>query len=115
MMPGQYPAGLEIPVVVRVEDFAGEQTRRVNGWVTNSGVAAPAFRVLRGVGHGFLPAAAPGPIFYTAFLHSIPSNKTVTIEASTTCLTLVLPMTSTDELDKMFSTLKKERRCPTPR
>jgi len=82
MMPALYPAGLEIPVVIRIEDGLGEQTCRVNGWVTNSGVDAPPFRVLRGVGHGFLPPASPGSFSYTAFLQSMPSNKTVTIEAS---------------------------------
>ena len=83
MMPSQYPANLEIPVTVRMEDGLGAQTRRVNGWVTNNGVAAPPFRVLRGVGHGFLPAQGPSSFQYTAWLQSIPSNRTVTVEATT--------------------------------
>ena len=85
MMPSQFPANLEIPVTVRMEDHLGAQTRRVNGWVTNNGVVAPPFRLLRGVGHGFLPAQLPGSFQYTAWLQSaIPSNRTVTVEATTT-------------------------------
>ncbi len=84
MMPSVYPAGLEIPVVVRVEDGIFNHTRRVNGWVTNSGAAASPFRVLRGVGHGFLSAAGPGPINYAAWLRSLQTNQEVNIEATTT-------------------------------
>ena len=87
MMPQDYPAGLEIPVVVRVEDAAGE-ARRVNGWVNSTGVVANAFRVLRGEGHGFLPAAAAGSISYAAKLQTLETNKAVAIEPSTTWTTV---------------------------
>ena len=48
MTPQDYPAGLDIPVVARVEDNAGNE-RRVNGWVSATGYELNAFRVLRGV------------------------------------------------------------------
>ena len=87
MMPETYPAGLEIPVTVRVEDAAGQE-RRVNGWVNSTGLAASPFRMLRGVGHGFLPGAAPGTFSYAAQLQSLQTNKQINIEPSTTWTTV---------------------------
>ena len=87
MLPQEYPAGLEIPVVVRVEDNAGNP-RRVNGWVNSTGVVADAYRVVRGEGHGFLPASAAGSISYAATLQSLETNKVVIVEPSTTWTTV---------------------------
>jgi hypothetical protein len=87
MMPQTYPAGLEIPVVVRVEDSAGNP-RRVNGWVNSTGIVADAYRVVRGEGHGFLPASAAGNVSYAATLQSLETNKVLTVEASTTWTTV---------------------------
>ena len=73
-------------MAIRVETAFGESTRRVNGWMTNVGTArilAPPFRVLRGVGHGFLQKQSPGYFQYTAFLSGAVSNKPVTIEPIT--------------------------------
>lgn len=87
MTPQDYPAGLEIPVVARVEDDAG-RARRVNGWVNAAGFEGSAFRILRGVGHGFLPPASPGMISYDAQLQSLATNKQINIEAATTWTTV---------------------------
>ena len=80
-LPQDYPAGLEIPVVARVEDGAGN-ARRVNGWVSAAGFEGSAFRMLRGVGHGFLPPSAPGTVSFNAQLQSLQTNKQINIEAS---------------------------------
>ena len=100
MMPSAYPAGLEIPVVLRVENsgdgsvygFTG--TRRVNAWVTNTleglgpnpTVNVAPFRLLRGVGHGFLPSVAANQIAvnYTASIGTLSTGQVVTVEANTT-------------------------------
>lgn len=87
MTPQDYPAGLDIPVIARVEDGAGN-TRRVNGWMSGEGFEGSAFRVLRGVGHGFLPPAAAGTLVYSAQLQSLQTNKQINIEASTTWTTV---------------------------
>src|SRR6185436_12207752 len=100
MMPSTYPAGLEIPVVLRVENsgdgstygFAG--ARRVNAWVTNTAeglgpnptVNVAPFRLLRGVGHGFLPSVAANQVVvnYTASIGALSTGQVVTVEANTT-------------------------------
>ena len=69
--------------MARVETAFGESTRRVNGWVTNTGIEAPPFRVLRGVGHGFLPKTPPGSYQYTGFLPGAVSNRPVIIDPVT--------------------------------
>ena len=86
--PQDYPAGLDIPVVARVEDGAGN-VRRVNGWVSAAGFGGSNFRILRGVGHGFLPPAAAGStVFFAGALQSLQTNKQVNIESSTTWTTV---------------------------
>ena len=84
--PADYPIGLEIPVVARVNDVS----RRVGvfGDVTAAGYEAYPLKLLRGVGSTFLPAAtASGTINYNAGIHSLSTPKTINIEASTTWVT----------------------------
>ncbi|MFM1769345.1 MAG: hypothetical protein RJA22_1874 [Verrucomicrobiota bacterium] len=83
MTPQQYPAGLEIPVIARLEDAAG-RVRRANGWVADPAFPGSEFRLLRGVGHGFLPPASPGTLSYTAQLPGLQTNKQIEIEPATT-------------------------------
>ena len=100
MMPSTYPAGLEVPVVFSVENSGNGSplgytgTRRVNGWVTNTleglgpnpNFSVAPFRLLRGVGHGFLPAVAPNQIAvsYTASIGTLFTDQVVNVEATTT-------------------------------
>jgi hypothetical protein len=83
LTPQDYPAGLDIPVVARVEDIAGKE-RRVNGWVSAPGFELNAFRVLRGHGFGLLPPAAPGSMLaFNGTLQSLQTNKQINIESNT--------------------------------
>jgi len=82
--PAQYPMGLEIPVIARVEDQSGNRLG-VIGSVTAAGFEDHRLQLLRGVGSVFLPAATePGIISYTAEIQSLERPKEITIEASTT-------------------------------
>jgi hypothetical protein len=84
VVPQDYPAGLEIPVVAWVDDGPGNG-RRVNGNVTAAGFASSPLPLRRGVGHTFLPAAASsGPLAYDAQIQSLTTSKVVNIESSTT-------------------------------
>ena len=86
--PQDYPAGLDIPVVARVEDGSGN-ARRVNGWVSAPGYEASAFRILRGVGFGFLPPAAAGTnVSFNGALQSLSASKQVNIESNTSWTTV---------------------------
>jgi hypothetical protein len=81
MMPQDYPADLEIPVIARVEDASGNE-RRGNGFVTSGGY--PPIKILRGHGSGFLPSAAPGsPVEYSANLTSLGTYKEVNVDLTT--------------------------------
>ena len=51
--PAQYPTGLEIPVIARVEDAIGNRVG-VNGTVTAAGFQNHPLQLLRGVGSVFL-------------------------------------------------------------
>jgi hypothetical protein len=82
MTPKTYPAGLPIPIVARVEDDAGN-TRRVNGWVSVMGFESNKFRLLRGVGHGFLPPATPGTINCQAQIQALQASRQIVIETNT--------------------------------
>jgi hypothetical protein len=83
VMPQNFPAGLEIPVVAWVDDGPGNG-RRVNGNVTAPGFAGSPLPLRRGVGHTFLPAAAPGQISYQAQIQSLSATRLIDIDASTT-------------------------------
>ena len=87
MAPQDYPAGLEIPVIARVTDQAGN-ARRVNGVVTAPGFESSGFRVLRGVGFGLLPSSAAGAISYGAQLQSLQANKSINVQGATTWTTV---------------------------
>lgn len=83
MTPRDYPAGLPIPVIARVEDAQGRE-RRANGFVTAPGFAASTVKILRGHGSGFLPAATVGgTISYNAQLHSMEAPRQINIDSST--------------------------------
>ncbi len=82
--PAQYPMGLEIPVVARVEDQSGNRLG-VIGFVTAAGFEDYSLQLLRGVGSVFLQAATEGGIIsYTAEIQSLQRPKEITIEAATT-------------------------------
>jgi hypothetical protein len=88
MAPLNYPAGLDIPIIARVEDETG-RARRVNGWVNAPGYEASRFRILRGVGFGLLPPAAAGTnVMFNGSLQSLPAVKQVNIESNTTWTTV---------------------------
>ena len=95
MAPQDYPAGLDIPVVARVEDAAGNE-RRVNGWVRAPGYEVNAFRVLRGVGFGWLPPVARGTnLSFNGTPQSLQTNKQIHIESNTIWTTVSGTMGST--------------------
>jgi len=82
--PAEYPMGLEMPVIARVEDLSGNRLG-VIGDITASGFEDQPLKLLRGVGSVFLAAATePNVISYNAEIHSLQSSKQITIEASTT-------------------------------
>jgi hypothetical protein len=84
VMPAEYPVGLEIPVIARVENPLGRRLG-VNGFVTAAGIDAHPLRLLRGVGSVFLPpAATPGSVSYTARAHSLEAGRTIAFESATT-------------------------------
>ncbi|UCG59748.1 MAG: hypothetical protein JSU70_09560 [Phycisphaerales bacterium] len=81
--PAQYPMGLEIPVIARVQDDSGNRLG-VNGAIEAAGFADHPLQLLRGVGSVFLPAAQePGAISYAAEIESLQTAKQIAIEAST--------------------------------
>jgi len=86
--PAEYPMGLEIPVVARVEDDLGNRLG-INGIISTEGFQNHTIQLLRGVGSVFLPAAVePNTISYVAEIHSLQTTKQITIEASTTWQTI---------------------------
>ncbi len=86
--PQDYPAGLDIPVIARVEDGTGN-ARRVNGWVSAPGYEASAFRILRGGGFGLLPPAVAGTnVSFNGALQSLAASKQINIESNTTWTTV---------------------------
>ncbi len=81
--PAQYPTGLEIPVIARVENAVGRRVG-VNGFVTAPGFESHPLQLYRGVGSVFLPAAgAPNTLFYAAGIHTLTAPKKIVIEAAT--------------------------------
>jgi len=88
MVPQTYPAGLDIPIIARVENPDGS-ARRVNGWVSAPGFESSAFRVLRGVGFGFLPPASAGTnLSFQGGLQSLQMTKQINIESNTAWTTV---------------------------
>ncbi len=81
--PPEYPAGLEIPVVARVENEAGRRLG-VNGAIEAAEFPDHPLDLLRGVGSVFLPAATdPGPLLYSGRIHSLQASREIVIEATT--------------------------------
>jgi hypothetical protein len=86
--PQDYPAGLYIPVIARVEDGSGK-ARRVNGRVSAPGFEASAFRILRGVGFGLLPPATAGTnLSFNGSLQTLSASRSINIESNTTWTTV---------------------------
>jgi hypothetical protein len=86
--PAEYPMGLEVPVVARVENNMGNRLG-VNGIISCEGFQDHPLQLLRGVGSVFLPAAAePNIISYTPEIHDLRVSRQVTIEASTSWQTV---------------------------
>lgn len=87
LMPREYPAGLPIPIVARVEDDQGRE-RRANGWVTAEGFenAPVPLQILRGHGSGFLAPATGGTqqvIHYNARLFDLTASRQIQIDETT--------------------------------
>ena len=86
--PQDYPAGLDVPVIARVENVGGS-ARRVNGWVSAPGYEGSAFRILRGVGFGFIPPSSAGTnLSFNGSLQNISASKAINIESNTTWTTV---------------------------
>jgi hypothetical protein len=82
--PRDWPIGLDIPVGAWIDD-GKDRIVRGNGWVTAAGFESSAFRIVRGHGSGFLPAAtAGGVIDYNPSLAGLATSRQINIEASTT-------------------------------
>jgi len=81
--PAEYPMGLEIPLVARIEDDSGDRLG-INGIVSAISFQDYPLRILRGVGSVFLSAASgPNTISYVAEVQSLQTTKRITIEGST--------------------------------
>ena len=86
MVPQTFPAGYEIPVVAWAMNDAGHPVR-ANGQLRATG--HPSIQVRRGVGSGFLGSTNDAGTFnYDPVIGGIVTNKSVTIEASTTWTTV---------------------------
>ncbi len=97
--PAKYPAGLEVPVIARVEDASGNRVG-VNGVVTAVGFERHPLQLLRGVGSVFLPAAEPGDISYVAQIHSLQTPKDIVIESVTNWQTVSTDITTSKDWGK---------------
>ena len=83
MTPQNYPQGLPIPVIARVDD-GQDRERRSHGEVKAAGFEGYGVQIIRGVGSGFLPAAtAGGAINYNAALYSIQAPRQINIDTNT--------------------------------
>lgn len=95
--PAEYPMGLDIPVIARVENSSGERMG-VNGVVTAVGFEDYPLQLLRGVGSVFLPAAAgAGDLSYAPQIRSLAAPRTIKIESATTWQTVSGDMTASTD------------------
>src|SRR4030042_4661264 len=95
--PAEYPMGLEIPVVARVEDDLGNRLG-INGVISAVDFQDQPLQLLRGVGSVFLPAAAePNIISYVAEIQSLQTPRQITIEDSTTWQTISEDITTSTD------------------
>jgi hypothetical protein len=86
--PAEFPIGLEIPVVARVEDDLGNRLG-ISGIISAEDFQDYPLQLLRGVGSVFLPAAAePNTISYEAEIQHLQTARQITIEAATTWQTV---------------------------
>jgi len=95
--PAEYPMGLEIPVIARVEDGSGKRLG-VNGLVNAAGFEDNPLQLLRGVGSVFLPAATESSeVSYDAEIQSLQSPRQISIEAATTWQTISEDITTSTD------------------
>ena len=95
--PAEYPMGLEIPVIARIEDDSGSRLG-INGIISAEGFQDHPLQLLRGVGSIFLPAATePNIISYAAEIQSLQTTKQIIIEAATTWQTVSEDITTSTE------------------
>lgn len=95
--PVEYPVGLEIPVVAKVEDDSGNRLG-INNVISAAGFRDYSLQLLRGIGSVFLPAVSePDIISYVAEIHSLGTHKQITIEASTTWQTVSQDITTSTD------------------
>lgn len=81
--PAQFPSGLEIPVITRIEDASGKRLG-VNGTVIATEFPDHPLELLRGVGSVFLPAGTePGVVLWAGQIHSLQVSREIAIEAAT--------------------------------
>ena len=81
MTPQNYPMGLPIPVIARVDD-GQDRALRANGWINAPGF--DAIQILRGHGSGFLPPATHGgALVYDAQLTTLQAPKQIIVEDTT--------------------------------
>lgn len=81
LAPSAFPEGMPIPVVAWVEDTS-DHAVRVNGSVAAPGQVA--FRLVRGVGSGFLAPTNPaGALAYSPTVGGLSTTKSIRIEAGT--------------------------------
>ena len=84
MTPANYPQGLPIPVIARVDD-GHDHERRCNGEVNAPGFDGSGVQIIRGHGSGFLPPATRGgPLAYNAGLSSMAAPCSINVDSNTT-------------------------------
>lgn len=82
MVPNNYPVGLPIPIIARVEEQDGNE-RRVNGKISAPGFEGYAIKLFRGHGSIFLPATnSSGQFNYNANVYNIGVNKIINIDSN---------------------------------
>ncbi|MHC4207176.1 MAG: hypothetical protein ACYSTT_21180, partial [Planctomycetota bacterium] len=95
--PAEYPMGLEIPIVARIEDDSGNRLG-INGSISAVGFEDYPLRLLRGVGSVFLPAAVePNVISYDAEIQGLQIPRQITIEESTIWQTVSQDITTSTD------------------
>jgi hypothetical protein len=81
MMPASFPAGMDLPVSVRVEDDQGNPLF-LNGTWRSAAFPGQTLRVRRGFGAGRLTGLPPGEHLVVSRLGGATASQTVTIEAN---------------------------------
>jgi len=95
--PAEYPMGLEIPVIARIENPSGNRVG-VNGFITAASFEGHPLRLLRGVGSVFLPPAnEPNVITYSPAIHSLQTTRQIAIESPTNWRTISADVTTSTD------------------